>query len=311
MTCIAITGATGFIGRHLLDAFVASGIDIRALTRRPQAPRTGVTWVAGDLDNRRALRELAHGADLVIHAAGLVKARRAADFDSVNRGGTARLLAALDAAAPAARLVLVSSLAAREPQLSPYAASKAAAEALVAGALPESRRIILRPPGVYGPGDREILKLIRAAARGVLPVPGRTGNRVSLVYAPDLARLVAALCAGTAHGGRVIEVDDGRSGGYDYAEIADILSGVLGRPVRPLAVPAPALHGLAMTAELVAFLSRRPAMLGRGKVRELLHPDWVVRDGGNDILRLVPETATDLATGLGRSCAWARDQGLL
>ncbi len=312
MTKIAITGATGFIGRHLLDA-LAPRARIRALTRRPQPTRAGVEWVEGSLENEAALASLLAGADVVIHCAGLVKARRRAEFFDCNVVGTERLLAAVADRAPAARLIHISSLAARAPHLSAYAASKRAAEDLVRERPrgEQGRWLIVRPPGVYGPGDREILRLIRAAARGILPVPGRLGNRVSLIFAPDLARLVADLVHAGAPWGRILEVDDGRAGGYDYRDLAKVLSEVLARPVRPFVLPSPALYGLAATAELLGLLAPRPAMLSRDKVRELLHPDWVAGGGDGSVVHTHPATPTDLDAGLRESCAWARRQGLL
>ncbi len=310
MTTVAITGATGFIGRHILDV-LAPRMRVRALTRRPQPMRPGVEWIEGSLESVAVLSSLLAGADVVIHCAGLVKARRREEFFGCNVAGTARLLAAMADAAPTARLIHFSSLAARAPHLSAYAASKRAAEELVRERRPDGRWLILRPPGVYGPGDREILKLIRVARRGVLPVPGRVDNRVSLIYGPDLARMVDDLVSEAGMAGGILEVDDGRAGGYDYHDIARALARVLGRRVRPLAIPAPALHGLAATAELLAFLAPRPAMLSRGKVRELLHPDWVVGDGDGSVACARPAEPTDLDSGLRESCAWARRQGLL
>ncbi len=310
MTKIAITGATGFIGRHLLDA-LAPQASVRALTRRPQPVRPGVEWIEGSLENEAALASLLADADVVIHCAGLVKARRRDEFFACHVAGTGRLLAVMADAAREARLIHVSSLAARAPHLSAYAASKRAAEELVQERVPGGRWLILRPPGVYGPGDREILKLIRAARRGVLPVPGRVDNRVSLIYGPDLARLVGDLARQEEMAAKILEVDDGRSGGYDYRDLARALARVLGRRVRPLAIPAPALHGLAATAELLALLAPRPAMLSRGKVRELLHPDWVAGGADESVLHTHPATPTDLDSGLRESCAWARTQGLL
>ncbi|MBM3651220.1 MAG: NAD-dependent epimerase/dehydratase family protein, partial [Alphaproteobacteria bacterium] len=129
---VALTGVSGFVGPHLVAALARQGYRLRLLLRRwsplPSLDGVAAEIVLGDLLDEGALRQLVAGVDAVVHAAGLIKARRAADFLRVNRDGTA-LLSAL---APEARLVLVSSLAAREPQLSPYAASKRAAEEAVA-----------------------------------------------------------------------------------------------------------------------------------------------------------------------------------
>lgn len=204
MKTIAITGGTGFVGRHVIAAVRDAGHSVRALARRPQENEKGLVWVPGALEDQKALDRLVSGADAVIHLAGLIKALTPHQFFAANRDGTGRLLAAIQNHAPYARFVYVSSLAAREPQLSPYAASKFAAEQVVA----EAARVqlhdwaIVRPPGIYGPGDQEILKLIKAAKRGFLPAPGAVKNKVSLLFGPDLATLLRdlALMDGSVHG---------------------------------------------------------------------------------------------------------------
>ena len=131
----------------------------------------GVSLVEGDLDDNAALQQLVSGAAAVIHAAGAVRGSSQQDFDHINVTGTAHLLAAITAQAEPPRLLLLSSLAAREPGLSWYAASKRAGEALL-GSHPDLDWLVLRPPAVYGPGDREMLPVFEAMARGIAPVPG-------------------------------------------------------------------------------------------------------------------------------------------
>lgn len=304
MSLIAITGATGFIGRHLLQALGRHRL--RVLVRRARAMPDGVGTVTGDLLDADALGRLVAGADVVIHLAGLVKARSAEEFFAVNEAGTRSLLAAMDSRAPGARFVHVSSLAARAPHLSPYGASKRAAEEAVEAC--GRPAVIVRPPGVYGPGDREILALLRAAARGWLPVPGNAENRVSLIYGPDLAALLAALADADGLPGMTIEPDDGAPAGYSYRELAVLLARVTGRPVRPLVIPAPVLHAAGALNAMLAAVVGRPAMLSAAKARELLHPDWVVTGAVPD-LALPP--ATPLVQGLAETLADARAHGWL
>src|SRR5262245_47287854 len=168
--------------------------------------------VLGDLSDEAALKRLVAGADAVVHAAGLIKARRPADFMTVNRDGTA-LLSAL---APGATFLLLSSLAAREPQLSPYAASKRAAEAVVAGR--SGPWVTVRAPAVYGPGDRETLAYFRAVARGLAPRPKVADARLSLIHVGDLAEALA-LAAERPPVPSTYEIDDGKEGGYGYGDM--------------------------------------------------------------------------------------------
>lgn len=305
----AVTGATGFIGRRLVRYLADRGADVTALTRRPQPEQARVRWIPGDLDDADALARLVGNADAVIHAAGLVKARNRAEFEAVNVAGAENLLAALTAQGAGQRLVLVSSMAAREPQLSDYAATKRAAEDAVRTRTGLSWSI-LRPPAVYGPGDLEILKLFRAIRRGVAPVPGNGEGRFSVVYVDDLVRAVAMTAGHAEAGGKTLEVDDGTAGGYSHHDLAGLAAGLLGRRVRGVPAPSLLLKAVAAANSGIAGLLGRPAMLSPGKARELLHPDWVAGpDTVNRVLGFRAETG--LEAGLGRTFAWYRDQGLL
>ena len=114
---LALTGGTGFVGSHLIDVALAAGHDVAALTRRDQPSRDRLTWISGDLHGRAALERLVDGADAVIHVAGVINAHSAKAFDKGNVEGTLAMLAAATAGG-VRRFVDVSSLAAREPNLS-------------------------------------------------------------------------------------------------------------------------------------------------------------------------------------------------
>lgn len=167
---IAITGATGFVGRRLVRALVDAGYNVRALARRRPPPDghdlPAVTWITGSLEDEPALDVLLQDAFAVVHCAGAIKARDRDGFFAANVAGTRRLAAHAAAKANPPRLIYISSLAAREPRLSSYAASKRAAEQALVPFQDALRTVILRPPGVYGPGDLETLRIFRLAAHG-------------------------------------------------------------------------------------------------------------------------------------------------
>ena len=215
---IAITGGTGFVGSHLVDSAIAAGHEVVALTRREQPPREAVTWISGDLHDRAALERLVDDAVAVIHVAGVISAQSAAAFEKGNVEGTLSMLAAATAGG-LRRFVHVSSLAAREPNLSLYGASKAAAEGLVHGSGLDWS--IVRPPAVYGPGDKETFELFRMAKLGVMLMPPK--GRVSVIHAHDLCRLLLALAAPKAPSTILIEPDDGKAGGWTHREFARAL----------------------------------------------------------------------------------------
>ncbi|MFO6445731.1 NAD-dependent epimerase/dehydratase family protein [Erythrobacter sp. NE805] len=276
MSILAITGATGFVGSAVLADALAEGHTVRALARREQPLREGVTWLGGDLGDEAALAALVEGADAVIHVAGLTNTPDTAQFDIANVTGTANVIAAMQGA-KLVRLVFVSSLSAREPQLSAYGASKARAEALVEAS--ELDWTTVRPPAVYGPRDIDMLDLFRAAKWGVVPLP--PGGATSIIHADDLAALLVVLAASSSSEAvgpaskKVYEPDDGREGGWSHKELAQ----AIGRAVGRRSVLAPhlprALLDLAAAADRLARGDR--AKLTPDRVGYMAHPNWVSR----------------------------------
>ncbi|WP_342665242.1 NAD-dependent epimerase/dehydratase family protein [Sphingomonas jaspsi] len=286
----------------MLDAAVASGHHVRALTRRPQAERDGVTWIEGALDSTEALRKLCDGADAVIHVAGVINAPDAAGFEAGNVTGTLAMLAAATASG-VHRFVHVSSLAAREPSLSHYGASKARSEELVEGSGLDWA--IVRPPAVYGPGDKETLELFKMASGGVLMMP--PAGRASYIHVDDLARLLLALARPDAPKGLTIEPDDGRPGGWRHADFGAALGAALGRKVRVLHMPRWMLKVGAWGDRLAR---RGNAKLTPDRVAYFCHPDWSVdpaRAAPADLWR--PQVVT--AQGLADTARWYRDHDWL
>ncbi len=271
MSLLAITGATGFVGSAVLDAALAEGHQVRALARREQAPRAGVEWVRGDLGDTGALAALVAEADAVVHVAGLTNTPDPAQFEIANVTGTAHVIAAM-AEAGLRRLVLVSSLAAREPKLSAYGASKARAETLVeASGLDWT---IVRPPGVYGPRDVDYLEMFRTAKWGFVPLP--PGGASSIIHADDLARLLVTLAASNAAPTRkkIYEPDDGREGGWSHKELAAAIGRAMGRRVIAPHLPRPVLEAAA-AADRIARGDK--AKLTPDRVGYMCHPNWVAR----------------------------------
>ncbi len=289
---IAVTGGTGFVGRRVL--FLHDG-QARALARQPQPPRRLVWWVAGNLADTTALARLCDGASAVIHVAGVVNAPTRAEFDAGNVAGTAAMLAAAQNAG-VKRFVHVSSLAAREPQLSMYGASKAAAEALVTASALDW--VIVRPPAVYGPGDREMRDIYRLAARGIAIAPP---GRISLLHVDDLATALLALAA-AGPSRTTLEIDDGAANGHSHAEFARAIGAALG--VRPLVIPLPAR--LLRLAAALGVSSK----LTRDRAAYISHPDWVAR-GGNAALAGLWAPRFDAAAGIADTVAGYRRQGWL
>ena len=299
---IALTGGTGFVGSHLLDAALAAGHRVVALTRRAQPERDGVDWVMGDLGTREALEQLVDGADAIIHVAGTISAASAAAFEKGNVTGTLAMLAAATAGG-VRRFVHVSSLAAREPKLSLYGGSKAKAEELVHSSGLDWA--IVRPPAVYGPGDKETLELFRMAKLGLMLMPPK--GRVSVIHADDLAALLLALADPSVPSNILIEADDGKPGGWSHREFARALAAAVG--TRPAIVSSPGML-LRLAARVDQLWRGEKAKLTADRAAYFSHRNWVVEPK-----RACPpqlwQPRIETLQGLADTAAWYREQGWL
>ena len=299
---LAITGGTGFVGSHLLDVALGAGHRVAALARRDQPPRDNLDWIAGDLQDRNALHRLVDGADAIIHVAGTINAPNAAAFDKGNVQGTLAMLAAATAGG-VRRFVHVSSLAAREPKLSLYGGSKARAEELVHSSGLDWA--IVRPPAVYGPGDRETLELFRMAKLGLMLMPPK--GRVSVIHADDLARLLLALAAPAAPSNILIEADDGKPGGWSHREFARALAAAVG--TRPAIFSSPGIL-LRAAAHLDQWWRGERAKLTTDRAAYFSHRNWVVEPK-----RACPpqlwQSRIETVEGLSQTADWYREQGWL
>jgi nucleoside-diphosphate-sugar epimerase len=274
---VAVTGASGFVGRALIGQLLAAKRPVRALVHRQGLGITHplLETVTGGLSDMAALAKLMTGAQSVVHVAGQVRGRDLADFMGVNADGVTHVAEAANLAG-LRRVILISSLAARAPHLSPYAASKRAGEERLAEAATGTgfTSAILRPPAIYGPEDRELVPLFQTMARGIVPLPGVTGARASLLHVDDLARAIVKLLDSATEA--TYELDDGHGAGYSWDEIATIVERVAGRGRGwRVKLPGGVLRAVATGNLLASKLLGYSPMLTPGKVNELRHPDWV------------------------------------
>lgn len=303
----AITGGTGFLGLHLVPALAQAGFRLRLLARRdlahPAFKDIAFESVRGALEDEAALDALVRGADVVIHAAGLTKARGRAAFLGANRDGTEAVAHAARRGAPGARFLLVSSLAARAPRLSNYAFSKAEAEArtLRIYGNAAAQCAIIRPPAIYGPWDRDILPLIRASARALTPVLGN--GRAAVIHARDAAGAIAALAGDKFRPGCFTLADDTPEG-YEMRALMAAAAQATGGPGRFIHLP----KALVLSAGFLAGVVGRPPIFTLGKARELLYPDWSVSP--EELLpREIYTPRISLAAGFAETVAWYRQAG--
>lgn len=311
---VAVTGATGFLGRHVVAALVARGCKLRLLARREPVD---ASWgdatpdiVLGALDDSAALRRLVTGADAVLHLAGAIKAYSDEAFMRVNRDGTRALAEAMLEAGPSAHLIHVSSLAARHPELSGYAASKRASEEVAFSVLGAERVSVIRPPAIYGPGDRETMVFFELASRRFVPLPGKPAARISLVHVADAAALLAVRTI-SEPSGKVQSITDACPEGYGWKQILGAAAEAVGnRAPAYFQLPAGLLRGVGGSVGAFAKLIGRSDIISAGKIRELLHEDWAVPE--SELLRepAAPPQHSLLA-GFASTAKWYRQAGWL
>jgi dihydroflavonol-4-reductase len=318
-----VTGGTGFVGGHLVEALVRGGHEVSVLARSPgkvtPLVNLGASVVRGHLHDTAALNQAVEGQDIVYHVAGVVAARNEAEFLHANCDGTRNMVAAAERGRTT-RFVLVSSLAAggpapkgapltgREPPrpVTAYGRSKLAAEQVVTSS--SVRWSIVRPPIVYGPRDREVLKVFRLVRLRIAPVFGDGAQELSAVHATDLAEALVAVGMSPTTAGSVYipchpEI-------FTSAELGSTIAATMGHSVTTVRIPAWAGRALLSVTERASRIARQPTILTTDKANEFFQPAWT----GN------PESLTrdtgwraryDLARGLAETYAWYRRAGWL
>jgi nucleoside-diphosphate-sugar epimerase len=324
-----VTGGSGFLGSHVVERLARAGRPVRALVRTSSDTRflksfPGVELCEGSVDDLASVKRAAAGVSGVIHVAGLVKARSAEEFMRVNRGGTEHLLdAALDNRATIRRFVLVSSLAALRPSdasgnpvpedaeprpVTDYGKSKLAAERAALAKKGDLSLVILRPPAIYGPRDREILAFFKSIKLGILPLLGSTQNKLSMIYGSDCAAACVAALDRDVPSGSAYHVDDGSV--HTLEELIVLAEKAMGQKAKfRFHLPRRLVETAALGAELYGRATNQAVMLTRDKLNELFE-QWVC-DGSRARRELdwKPEVSFDV--GVQRTMAFYREAGWL
>ncbi len=326
MARVLVTGATGFIGSHLVEKLVSAGHEVRCLVRKTSnlqwLPRERVRlFTSGGFqpeDYRPALQAVA----VVYHLAGATKARSLDEYQKHNVTLTRHLLEAVKRFAPSLqRLVMVSSQAAAGPAapgetadesavcrpVTYYGESKLAAERLLS-LYPGIPAVVLRPVSVYGPRDRDVLSIVKMIGRGFAPVIGSPDRRLTFVFVEDVVRAMLLVAEDARAVGRTYFVTDGRV--YSWREMRAIMERVLRRRSLAVRVPAPFVWMLAAGSETWSRLTGRATIFNFNKVHELLQVNWGC--SGERLQRELGFTPKyDLEQGLRLTVAWARQAGWL
>lgn len=325
---ISITGATGFIGSHLVDRFVASGHTVRVLVRTSSnlkwLKNKPVTFVNGDITDARSLEPFLENADYIYHVAGVVKARDREGYFAGNEGATRAMLETARSVAPdLKRFLFVSSQTAAGPAqsldaatseqmtcapITTYGESKLAAEKAVMEYFDEFPCTIVRPPAVYGPRDTEIFIYFQAVARGLNSIIGFDDKRLSLVHVEDLVSgIILAAESERAIGETYFIASDEY---YSWPQVGRITAQALGRSSLTIRLPHTIVYAVAAVAQAVAALTGRAATLNLEKARDITQRYWIC-----DIAKAKRELGYvqqfPIERGIPQTIAWYREQGWL
>jgi nucleoside-diphosphate-sugar epimerase len=322
-----VTGASGFVGSHLVDQLLERGASVRCLVRQSSKLRyldhNEIELAYGALDNSTNWDEALDGIDTVYHVAGTTFARRAEDYFATNHKGTEAILAeAVKRRDQIKRFVYVSSLAAVGPGLddkpvnentppapiTPYGRSKLAAEEAVNAARDLLPVTIVRPPAVYGPRDYGIFEFFKAVKGGFFPMIGRRDKRVSLVHVRDLVEGITLAGESEASIGRTyfISSDDD----YSMRAVADLMAALMHKRAREIAIPKFVAYGVAYIAETAANLLGKPPVINRDKVTDLSQTSWSCSiERAKSELGYEPRVP--LEEGLRETLAWYKREGWL
>lgn len=320
---IAVTGATGFIGSHVVEALSARGHEVACLVRSPEKARVldglALRFVYGDLDSPEALTSLVKDQDTVIHLAGLTKAPRPDDFVRVNVGGTERLIEAIRRTCPdLARLVYFSSAETMGPSpggapltediapkpFSAYARSKVMAEKCLEVVRDSVAVTVVRPPAVYGPRDRDVAILFRMLSRGVQPVV-KPAPVFSVIYVKNLAEGICKAIESPLRGARSYFFTDGAP--CSWLDFGRLIARALGKKPLQLRIPLFVMRAVAHAAGFLTAITGKSGILSREKIEEMIG-SWVVSDArARQELGYSPRFSTE--QGVAETATWYRQAG--
>jgi nucleoside-diphosphate-sugar epimerase len=287
-----VTGATGFIGSHLVEALLQRGVHVRCLVR----PTSNLKWVKGlpveilygDCREKDSLGPGVQDVDLVFHLAGATQAIEAKTYFEVNALGTENLVqACLEHNTQLQKFIYLSSLAAAGPArnggkkkesdrsepVSPYGMSKWRGEELAQSQAHELPLLILRPAAVYGPRDRAFLFLFQCLANRIKPYFSSNVQRLSLCSVQDLVGAILLAAETPTKNGEIFFLSDGQD--YRIDEINDIFAQVMEVTAFRLRLPPPVLFSIAAVAEYFSKVSGKPPLINRGRVKEMIQPNWL------------------------------------
>lgn len=323
---VLVTGGTGFIGSHLIEALLQKRMQVRCLLRKSSDRKwikdLPVECAFGDCRDPASLKDAVKGVDLVFHSAGITKAVKRETFFEVNAYGTENLIqACLQHNPHLEKFIYVSSQAAAGPSpngsrkketdpcrpVSPYGQSKRMGEELALSHAHKLPLLILRPSAVYGPRERDIYFFFRLLARGIHLCPSDPDQHLSLCYVQDVVQAILLSAEAKAQS-ETFFISDGQD--YPIGKIGDAFAQALGIHAFRLCVPKWVLVGIASFSEYVSRVSKKPPLINKGKVEEMVQRNWVCDIAkATTVLNYAP--ATTLGRGAQLTVDWYRKENWL
>ncbi len=287
-----VTGATGFIGSHLVEALLQKGVQVRCLVRKT----SDLSWlktlpievVHGDCNDKASLGEAVKSIDQVFHLAGVTKAIKEKTYFDVNALGTENLLhVCLKNNPQLQKFIYLSSQAAAGPcqdggtkkesdqcePVSAYGHSKRIGEELALAHKHEIPLLILRPSAVYGPRDRDIYAFFKLLSKRIKPCLFDQDQHISLCYVRDIVQAILLAAEARGSSGEIFFLSDGQD--YRLEEIGNIFAQAMGVTPVSIRVPEWMIFGMASFSEYLSKLSGKPPLLNKGKVEEMIQKNWV------------------------------------
>ena len=287
-----VTGGTGFIGSHLIEALVRKEMQVRCLLRKTSDLKwlkgLPVEFVPGDCNDKTSLEEAVRGADWVFHLAGVTRAIKEETYVEVNGFGTENLIhACLENNPRLHKFVYISSQAVAGPSkngsrkkesdpcepVSFYGRSKLMGEESVLAHAHELPVLILRPSAVYGPRDKDIFTLFKCLSRRIKPCLAGGHQRLSLCYVQDIVKGILLAVETQAKSGEIFFLSDGND--YRMEEIGDIIAHAMGITALRIRVPGSMIVGIACFSEYLSKLFGKPSLLNKDKAKEIVQKEWV------------------------------------
>ncbi len=322
-----VTGATGFIGSHLVEALVQRGVQVRCLVRNKWhlgwVKDSPVEFVVGNCQERNSLKQAVKDVDQVFHLAGAITAVKEKTYFEVNALGTENLVqACIENNTRLKKFIYLSSQAAAGPcrsggkkkesdscePVSPYGKSKLLGEQLALSHSHELPLLILRPCSVYGPRDQGFYALFKCLSKSINPCLSGHDQLVSMCYVRDLVRAIILAAENQTENGEIFFLSDGQD--YRMEEIGDIFAQAMEISALKLRLPKQMLFGMAFFAECFSRVSGKPSILSRGKVEEMIQKNWLC-----DITKaralLGFEPRISLALGAELTAAWYKKENWL